>query len=192
MENGEKALLLYRHIAGMPRCGPETPESKLPKNGIYLFFERGETVEVDGHSTDRIVRVGTHNEDNRFPSRIRHHYHGNIESSIFRKHVWSALCAKDPSLSEYASGERERTISRHMSEHFTFVWFPVEDARQRLRWEEGLIGLLVVAPLAGPSQAWLGHWARSAVIRRAGIWNVRGVDAQPISCGDLSSLLNGR
>ena len=41
-------------------------ESKLPKNGIYVLFEKGE----HGHGTDRVVRIGTHTGKDQLRSRL--------------------------------------------------------------------------------------------------------------------------
>jgi hypothetical protein len=78
----------------------------LPVNGIYFFYERGESC---GHDTsmNRIVRVGTHKDGN-FRSRIAEHYLLNEgratftsnqasphDRSIFRKHIGRAILNRD-------------------------------------------------------------------------------------------------
>jgi hypothetical protein len=80
----------------------------LPLNGIYFFYEKGES----GHEDQRIVRIGTHKQNN-FRSRIREHYllgreHRTWtesgcaphERSIFRKNLGRAILDKtnDPYL----------------------------------------------------------------------------------------------
>jgi len=40
---------------------------ELPGNGIYFFYEKGETINKGDKIIRRIVRVGTHREQNRFP-----------------------------------------------------------------------------------------------------------------------------
>src|SRR5690349_6728892 len=58
--------------------------ARLPKNGIYVLFERGEV----GHGGSRIVRVGTHRGDGELPSRLLQHFvMENKDRSIFRKHM---------------------------------------------------------------------------------------------------------
>lgn len=80
---------------------------RLPRNGIYFFFEEGE---VCGHSgsAPRIVRVGTHRQDN-FRSRISDHYLMRRrpppigdpdrpcpkDRSIFRKNLGRAILNRD-------------------------------------------------------------------------------------------------
>ena len=58
---------LYALVRTMSRYDHQTPKSDLPSDGIYLFFEKGEQVEIHGALHDRIVRVGTRREDSRFP-----------------------------------------------------------------------------------------------------------------------------
>jgi hypothetical protein len=41
-------------------------ESRIPTNGIYILFEKGETA----HGTNRIVRVGSHTGDKQLRSRL--------------------------------------------------------------------------------------------------------------------------
>jgi hypothetical protein len=60
----------------------------LPENGISFFYEIGEP---DG----RIVRVGTHRVDGRFRKRVRLHYGGNKDASVFQMHVGGALMLRD-------------------------------------------------------------------------------------------------
>ena len=55
---------------------------KLPKNGIYIIFEKGEKF----NDCDRIIRVGTHTGDNQLYSRLKQHFvKENKNRSIFRK-----------------------------------------------------------------------------------------------------------
>ena len=75
---------------------------KLPKNGIYFFYEEGEIWGHEG-TKPRIVRVGTHKNEN-FRSRINEHYLIDAswmnfdrnkpkpsDRSIFRKNIGRAL-----------------------------------------------------------------------------------------------------
>src|SRR4051812_919707 len=56
----------------------------IPRNGIYVLFERGE----DSHGGGRIVRVGTHTGDNQLRSRLTQHFvKENKNRSIFRKNI---------------------------------------------------------------------------------------------------------
>lgn len=82
---------------------------ELPKDGIYFFYEEGETVDHgDGHRP-RIVRIGTHKDGN-FRPRMSDHYLLRGEErkmaftaarpapkdrSIFRKNLGRALLHRD-------------------------------------------------------------------------------------------------
>src|SRR3970282_1500042 len=56
----------------------------IPKNGIYIIFEKGEKFK----GLDRIVSVGTHTGDNQLRSRLYQHFtHENKDRSIFRKNI---------------------------------------------------------------------------------------------------------
>ena len=75
---------------------------QLPKNGIYFFYEKGETWGHGGNRL-RIIRIGTHREGN-FQSRMAEHFLLNAakmnfdvtkspphDRSVFRKHIGRAL-----------------------------------------------------------------------------------------------------
>ncbi|WP_296560849.1 DUF6884 domain-containing protein [uncultured Acetobacterium sp.] len=63
--------------------------SEIPFNdGIYLFFEEGETYS----SFDRIVRVGTHDSAGRLKLRLKDHFFTERkDGSIFRKNIGKAM-----------------------------------------------------------------------------------------------------
>jgi hypothetical protein len=188
---------LYALAQSLPRCGHLSPRHSLPRDGVYLFFERGERVRLDGQSVDRIVRVGTHKVDGRFRERIRQHYGrvrtlgGDRSGSVFRKHVGGALLRRAHSEVERLAAwlhredlrfpEVEGEVSRTLRDRFTFVCVRVDGRRERLRIEGGLIALLARHPLGGPSDGWLGHCAFAAEIRSSGLWNVQHTSDQPIS-----------
>jgi hypothetical protein len=186
----------------LPRRGHLTPLSALPRDGIYLFFQEGESLTCDGLNTDRIVRVGTHVKDGRFRARIRQHYGrvyslgGNRGGSVFRKHVGGAVLRKadpaDPRLPQWLAGEGPRLrdveaeVSRVLRERFTFVCFRVDSGEERLRIERGLIALLSRHPLGEPSADWLGRHAEAPEIREVGLWNVQHVTGLPINPADFA------
>lgn len=202
------AAEIYRVVAALPRHDHLTPRRELPTDGVYLFFERGETVSLDGATVDRIVRVGTHNRDGNFRQRIRQHYGhvssfgGNKNGSVFRLHLGGALLRRrdhrDPRLPGWEKHmgpsypDVEEEVSRVLRETFTFVCFAVPDAADRLSLESGLIALLAQHPLGSPSSGWLGHYAAAERIRRSGLWNTSQVDAMsltPVQLGRIAGLI---
>jgi|GEM_PF-978357 len=200
-EYQEVTKSLYKILSGLPRFSHEVQSSSLPPNGVYFFFEKGETLEIDGQQYDRIVRVGTHVKDGNFPGRIRQHYgnrnslSGNKNGSVFRKHLGGALMRKrdpnDPRLNSWllhmgeSDSEVEEWVSRCLRNNFSFSCIRVDDAEERLALESGLIALLAQHPLARMSNNWLGLFAESPVIRSTGIWNTQKVDSVPLTIAQL-------
>lgn len=198
---------LHLWAAGLARHDWLTPPSVLPTDGIYLFFETGETgeaVDLGGSTLDRIVRVGTHRVDGRFRQRIRQHYGnvgslgGNKNGSVFRKHVGGALLyqrdANDPRLAEWiAQGghsypEVEEEVSCTLRDRFTFCAIPVAERAERLVLESGLIALLAQHSLERPSATWLGAFAADPAIRASGLWNTQHVHPAPLSADQFNRL----
>ena len=75
---------------------------QLPKNGIYFFYEIGETW-GHGEKAQRIVRVGTHKDGN-FRNRIKEHY---------------LLDDKKMNFHEYKPKPSDRSIFRKLDRNFT-------------------------------------------------------------------------
>lgn len=182
-------------------------ESKLPRNGIYLLFERGET----GHGGERIVRVGTHTgADNLCPRLHEHFLTENKDRSIFRKHIGRALLARDadpflPSwnvdLTQRKNRERyggtidleyqariESAVSGYIRENFSFIAFEAEDKQERLALESKLISTLSICDECHASKGWLGHQAPNAKIRESGLWLVNHLYKTPATANEISAL----
>lgn len=192
---------LYEVALGLQRCGFQTPTSDLPENGVYLFFEAGETVKWRDQIVERIVRVGTHKADRRFRPRIRQHYgrrhslRGDKNGSVFRKHLGAALMRRvnpeDPRLPGWLGMkggsymEVEEWVSRELRERFTFVCVPAARKEDRLLLEEGLIALLALYRLGEPSEGWLGRYATDARMIDSGLWNVQKLGGAPLSASQL-------
>ncbi len=65
-----KCKIIHEILESLPECDYKKPNSKLPINGIYFFYEDGEFY-VDGNEKrKRIVRIGTHRVDGNFRNRI--------------------------------------------------------------------------------------------------------------------------
>lgn len=67
----------------------------------------------------------------------------------------------------------EGHVSELLRESFSFrtLWAP--DAWERNDLEQQLIATLSLCEVCRPSDAWLGQFAYSDVVRRSGLWNVR-------------------
>ena len=91
---------LHKFFNNMERLKFPFDENKIPLNGIYILFEKGEKA----HDVDRIVRVGTHTGQNQLRSRLKQHFiNENKDRSIFRKNIGRALLNKnkDPFLEQW-------------------------------------------------------------------------------------------
>ena len=153
-----------------------------PTNGVYIFFEKGETITTpDGRILDRIVRVGTHEKDDNLYKRLKQHFTGNINSSIFRKDIGKAL-----------STDNEEEISKYMRENLSFVVFEVKTEEDRLNWEERIIFTLSKAVILGQitvSENWLGKKSPKGKIIKSGLWQVEGIYIEELDKADVNKLM---
>lgn len=180
-------------------------DSKIPQNGIYILFERGELA----HGVSRIVRVGTHTGTNQLRSRLRQHFLvENKDRSIFRKNIGRALLNRDhdPYLptweldrtSRIARGshiidlDRQNTIeglvSKYIRENFTFVVVRVDEKAQRLNLESKIISTVSLCEACRPSKQWLGFYSPKEKIRKSGLWLVNELYKEPLSTQDFNAL----
>lgn len=182
--------------------------SDVPKNGVYVLFEKGES----GHGGDRIVRIGTHTGENQLPSRLFQHFENpNKNRSIFRKNVGRCLLnmREDDYLSVWnydtttALGKQkyrhmvnpdkeralEREISHYIQQNFSFVLLAVQGKLQRLTLESLLIGTVSNCKQCSPSESWLGLHSPVDKIRNSGLWQVMELCSTPLEEGQLSQLL---
>ena len=161
---------IHDAVSRLPRLRRDDV-TKVPANGVYVLFEKGE----EGHSVDRIVRIGTHTGQNNLAARIREHlYTPNKDRSIFRKHVGRCLLARagDDFLAQWeidlttrASRERnahkvdkarlqevETRVTEYMVENFSLAVLRVEERAERLRFEECLLSTIFDCRDCGPSK----------------------------------------
>lgn len=195
---------VYQLLSPLEICNHRTERRDLPESGIYLFFEKGEQIALGEISYNRIVRVGTHNQDGNFPQRIRQHYgnksslQGNKNGSVFRLHLGGAIMRRsnpdDPRLSGWlkhmgpSDPSMEEQVSRQLRENFTFVWFAVPRKEDRLSLEEGLIALLAADSRNRPSEHWLGKYSANQDIVRTGLWNTSKTSGCVLTNDQLNQL----
>jgi len=164
--------LLHKVLEPLPVIRYPFELETLPMNGIYFFYEEGETNAHDG--TPGIVRVGTHKRDN-FRSRINDHYlldgmdfdknsPAPKDRSIFRKNIGRALLNKMNS--DYISiwdidftlktnrqryGRKrdinleiqiEKEITRILKKKFSFRYIQIDSQKQRMG-KQGLESRLI-------------------------------------------------
>ena len=179
----------------------------IPSNGLYLLFEEGEL----GHSSNRIVRIGTHTGQGRLSSRLREHFLvENKDRSIFRKNIGRALLAKDrdPFLSDWEldlttkkarelhsdridrqrQDEVERRVTSYIQKAFSFVVLPIQEKQERLRMESRIISTVSLCGDCKASSGWLGQYSPKDQIRQSGLWLVQGLYKEPLSNDDMEHL----
>ncbi len=192
-------LVIHGMLDPLPFYDFRTPTRRLPRNGIYFFFEQDEFCREFEVIRPRIVRVGTHRKQDRLRSRIRQHFGGNKNGSVFRKHLGGALLRRgnpdDSRLDKWLKQgtqtfeEVEELVTNELAAHFTFKCFMVADKRQRLDLEERLIATLAKCPACEPSKNWLGLYSASREIRQSGLWNFQHTDSNKYLTQDCQSKL---
>lgn len=190
-EYNSVALEIHRFFNELERFSYPFDETKIPENGIYVFFEKGEKY----HVYDRIVRVGTHTGDGNLLSRINQHLaNENKDRSIFRKNIGRAFLNmdKDPFLTQWNLDltsrknkekylplldrekliEVESRVTKYMHENLSFAVIAIDKKEERLQYEAFLIRTLSAADDFKPSENWLGLNSSVLKIRESGFWLV--------------------
>jgi len=166
-------------------------EKEIPKNGMYILFEKGEKF----NNLKRIVRIGTHTGNNQLQSRLKQHFvKENKDRSIFRKNIGRALLnegndsflkqweldlttrANKEKYSEQIDFEKQQSIEKKVSEYiqnnFSFVVFEVLEKEQRLSIESRIISTVSNCKNCKPSENWLGLSSPKQKIKDSGLWLV--------------------
>ncbi len=198
---------LHDIFSRLPRHRFPFDELAIPRNGIYILFEKGE----HAHGVDRIVRVGTHTGENQLRSRLKQHFvNENKDRSIFRKNIGRAMLqrAEDPFLEQWnwdlttrKARERylvlldeekqrqvEKAVTEYIQQNFSFVVFGVDDKGERLEWERKIISTVSWCGECRPSSRWLGKYSPKRKIRESGLWLVNGLYKDGLSWVELEEL----
>lgn len=189
---GEKLHILFN---SMKRYNYNNLDEIPFTNGIYIVLDKKEKYK----DMDRIVRIGTHDNDNKLIVRIKNHYrNGFKDNSFFRKnigksilsynehyylYIWNINFNDKVNESKYAElrdmeveSILEEKISNYMKERFEFVCFEVKDVKERYRLEEGLISTIYHDKDFESSDKWLGKYSPMAEIRDSKMWVSKGLD----------------
>jgi hypothetical protein len=179
-------------------------DNGIPKNGIYMIFEKGE----HGHGGDRIVRVGTHTGANQLRSRLKQHFiRENKDRSIFRKNIgrcllntendpyleiWELDCTSSEGKAKHAhlinpehQKDIEIKVSEYIKSHFSFCVLEVQNKDERLYLESRLVSTVSGCKECGPSADWLGLSSPKEKIRESGLWQVNELYKEPLDEKDL-------
>lgn len=176
-------------------------------DGLYLFYEEGE---ASNHGPKgRIVRVGNHpRKQGGLVSRLRMHYSGSKNSSVFRKFLGGALLRRanpnDPCLSSgpgkghWENGKAktfprckptEAQVSQLLRQRFTFRCVRIPDRDERNRLEGTLVATLAACQTCRSSASWLGLHAYSEKVRASDLWNSQYVGDPTIDQSSLARFL---
>jgi len=203
----KECQLLHGLFSSMTRYSFPFQEDSIPKNGIYILFEEGES----SHGTDRIVRVGTHTGHDQLRSRLKQHFlKANKDRSIFRKNIGRAILNKqsDPFLKQWEFDlttkkaketlskdvdfirqvEVEKQVSKYIQSSFSFVIIEINDKKQRLTLESKIISTVSLCEECNPSIKWLGKHSPKNKIRKSGLWLVNELYKTPISIKEIKKL----
>ena len=184
-------------------------QKKIPKNGIYILFEKGEKVD----RLKRIVRVGTHTGNNQLPSRLKQHFiKENKDRSIFRKNIGRALLNADNDsflkqwqldLTSRANKEKnsgkvdfeklksvEKRVTEYIQSNFSFAVFEVLEKEQRLTIESRIISTVSNCTNCKPSKNWLGLSSPKQKIIESGLWLVNELWKQSLTETELAEMKN--
>jgi hypothetical protein len=184
-------------------------KNEIPKNGIYIIFENGESYK----NFDRIVRVGTHTGNNQLYSRLTQHFvKENKNRSIFRKNIGRCLLNKagNPYLQTWELdttsivGKKmyekmidvelekkiEKDVTSYIQANLSFCVLKVDDKQQRLFWEAKIASTLAQSKELNPSPGWLGNYSPKEKIRVSGLWQVNELNRESLAEPE-SELLKG-
>ena len=202
---GEKLHILFN---SMKRYNHNNFDEIPFTNGIYIVLDKKEKYK----DMDRIVRIGTHDKDNKLIVRIKNHYkNGFKDSSFFRKnigksilsynehyylYIWNINFNDKVNESKYAElrdmeveSILEEKISDYMEERFEFVCFEVEELKDRYRLEEGLISTIYHDKEFDSSYNWLGKYSPMDEIRDSKMWVSKGFDKAQLNESEFRKVI---
>lgn len=159
--------------------------TKIPMNGVYIMFENGETAHPCDFN-ERIVRIGINEQQDRLPQRLKSHYNGTVRTSVFRKHIGTAIAERDGIAVDKVT---EQQISDYIRKNITFVVIEVNDKKKREELEKALIATVAQCPECKASDKWLGKYCAAPKIRNGKLWNVKYLNSKTRLTSELSQLI---
>lgn len=202
---------LHQYFNSLPLYHYPFDDKRIPLNGIYVLFEKGE----HAHAARRIVRIGTHTGENQLRARLKQHFvKENKDRSIFRKNIGRALLnrANDSFLDLWEidltttearrrhthlvdSAEKqqvEKEVSAYMRDNFCFAAVRMDDRDRRLFWESKIISTISLCRVCVASKNWVGQFSPKTKIKESGLWLVNHLYKEPLSeaeCDEFLSLM---
>ncbi|AMC11913.1 hypothetical protein Lupro_11835 [Lutibacter profundi] len=185
----------------------ESVESYIPKNGIYVLFEKGEYFK----DLDRIVQIGSHTGENQLVPRLKQHFLlENKNRSIFRKNIGRCLLKKSNNqyidkweldttsridkeknlkkLNLDFEKELEKEISEIIQKKISFCVIELNDKRKRLDFVKKMISTFGKSNELIPSENWLGNFSPKEKIFRSGLWQVNNLKGNGFSDNEYKEL----
>jgi hypothetical protein len=190
----------------MERLSYPFDKGKIPLNGIYILFEKGEIA----HSVDRIVQVGSHIGDDNLLARLKEHFmKENKDRSVFRKNIGRAILYKNndsflprweldltskemrnkylPIINVEKQKETEGDVTKHIHDNITFVVFRIDDKNARLALESKIISTVSLCECK-QTDTWLGNYSSKEKIRKSGLWLEKELQKTPLNDEDVQYL----
>ena len=198
---------LHQLFNGLERFRFPYDPDRIPRDGVYVLFERGERA----HDTDRIVRIGAHDGEHRLAKRLLEHFvTENKDRSIFRKNIGRAILNRDgdPFLKYWEvdltpkknrrqyqglidrekQKDTERRVTAYIQDNLSFVVVRVTDRARRKTLESRLIATVSLCGACGPSREWLGLHSPKPKIRESGLWQEQHLYKTLLSMWDMEVL----
>lgn len=205
ISKGEKLHILFN---SMKRYSYNNLDEIAFTNGIYVVLDKKEKYK----DMNRIVRIGTHDSDNKLIVRIKNHYrNGFKDSSFLRKNIGKSILSYNEhyylyiwninfndkvnkiKYSELRDMELESTleekISKYIKERFEFVCFEVEESKDRYRLEEGLISTIYHDREFESSNGWLGKYSPMEEIRNSKMWVSKGLNKAQLNESEFRQII---
>jgi hypothetical protein len=200
---------VHKHFNSLDRYSFPFNKKEISRNGIYILFEAGETL----NHFDRIVRVGSHTGNDRLIKRLGDHFLSeNQRSSIFRKHIGRCLLTmNNDSYIDYWNlpfkkiidkeknqglvnpeheKQYENEISSYIRAKLSFCIIPnLTDKKYRSRLEEGLIATLAQSPQRTSSSEWLGNSHPDETISGSKLWNIEYTNGRKLREEELEDII---
>jgi hypothetical protein len=155
------------------------------QQGLYIFQDPA--ILRTNAKTSKIIRIGITGINN--SQRLSQHRSGNMESSVFRKHVGRAISAKNNRIAT------ELEVSQYLHS-LEYVFLPVSNESLLRQLEKDLIAVIsnygLDNPLDKPADNWLGFQQdrnTNQAIATSHLWNVHYVkrfEAENISAYENS------
>lgn len=178
MQEREAICLLHKLLSQLPAHSSPL-QQELPSDGVYFYYEQGESIQCADEILERIVRVGSHRRAEGLPRRLIDHYWADKDGSVFRKHIGCALIGRngkpDDCLRSWISKGQpydftlENEVDSCLRPCFKFRTLIVHQASERGYLERNLIALLSNTKASSPSETWLGRFSPYAEVRNSGL-----------------------